>query len=516
MRLFPAGSIPWLLLHELRLTWRGRRRNKGTARWLLPMLALCGLAGLTLGGFGLAKILSSVPVGLGPELAAVTDGVVALLFTFMLSQTLSATAIAFYERGDLDLLLSSPLPPRRLLMVRCLGIAANAAALYLVLAAPLFLPTVILVEPLWLNVFPLLISLSFFATACGLALALFMFAVLGPRRTRAFAQVLSALIGAAFYLGSQTWRFFGDGTNNMFVDTFQRLLKSGVFDPAGPAGLPARALLGEPVAASTIYVAAVLAFTLAVSSLSGRFVKNAAAAAGTAAGGVRASAKAARGFRGGPFGAMLRKDLRLIRRDIALLSQVLMRVLYLIPVAFVMLRNASGGGYLLPIMVAAMVFVTSQIAGSLAWIASSGEEGLELIACSPAPAPALRRAKLMASLIPVAWLVALPLAGLTWLSPWAGVATTLACVGASVSSGLIAIWHEKPAKRSDFRRRRSGSMLVGFAAFAIELCWAGAASIAVGPVWIAWAAFAPVCIALLGLLALRKPARSYAEVLQSV
>ncbi len=516
MSLLKPASTLWLLAHEMRLSWRGRRRSKNSSARAVWVSLAIALTGLSVGGWFLAPVLNQVPTHAGASMALVLDGILLVLFTFMLSQTLSQAATVFFERGDLDLLLSSPIPPRRVLTVRCAGLAANAAVLYVLLISPLILPAVIQGRPQWLNVYPLLIGLSLLATALGLILAQVFFAVLGPRRTRTFAQVLSAVIGASIYLGSQAARFVGRDRTRQMAEWFQQLRASGAFAPDQPAAFPARALLGDLVPAVVLYGSALAIFLTVVAVLGGRFARNAAAAAGAGIVSGRKPRGPARGFRGGPFAAMLRKDLRLIRRDIALLSQVLLRVLYLLPMAFFAFRGANAFGYTQPLLAAGLVFITGQIAGSLAWIAASGEEGLELIACSPAPASTLRRAKLVSALIPTAWLVALPIAGLTFISPLVGATTAFCCAGAAVSAGLIAVWHEKPAKRSDFRRRRSGSLPVALAAFVVEICWAGAASIAAGPLWIAWAAFAPVCIAVIAVLALRKPDRTYAEVLQSI
>ncbi len=516
MTLLKPASTLWLLAHEMRLSWRGRWRGKkgsGRAVWISLGIALVGLS---FGGFALAPVLNQAPTHAGSTMALVMDGALLVLFTFMLSQTLSQAATVFFERGDLDLLLSSPIPPRRVLTVRCAGLAANAAVLYVLLVSPLILPAVFQGRPQWLNVYPLLIGLSLLATAVGLILAQVFFAVLGPRRTRTFAQVLSAVIGASIYLASQSARFLGGDRTRVLTDLFQQLRTSGAFAPDQPAAWPARALLGDLVPAVVLYATALGVFLVVVTVLGGRFARNAAAALGVGVLSGKAPRGPAKGFRGGAFAAMLRKDLRLIRRDIALLSQVLLRVLYLFPVAFIAFGRGGSAGYTQVLLAAALVFITGQIAGSLAWIAASGEEGLELIACAPASASTLRRAKLVSALIPTAWLVVLPLAGLIWMSPLAGAVTAFCCVGAAVSAALIAIWYEKPAKRSDFRRRRAGSVPVALAAFAVEICWAGAASIAAGPTWIAWAASAPICIAIIAVLALRRADRTYAEVLQSV
>ncbi|HEY3636092.1 MAG TPA: hypothetical protein VGK95_13665, partial [Caldimonas sp.] len=45
------------------------------------------------------------------------------LFTLMLSQAITRSVGVFFERGDLDLLLASPIAPRNVFLVRGVGVA---------------------------------------------------------------------------------------------------------------------------------------------------------------------------------------------------------------------------------------------------------------------------------------------------------------------------------------------------------------------------------------------------------
>ena len=107
-----------------------------------------------------------------------------------------AAVDAFYQRGDLDLLLASPVSPVRILTVRAIAIAVNPALLFWALATPFLLPAAVLGHPELLAVYPVIGAMALLATAAGLALAIFLFRVIGPRRTRTVAQVLGAVIGA--------------------------------------------------------------------------------------------------------------------------------------------------------------------------------------------------------------------------------------------------------------------------------------------------------------------------------
>ena len=187
-------------------------------------------------------------------------------------------------------------------------------------------------------------------------------------------------------------------------------------------------------------------------------------------------------FAAGVFRVTVRKELRLLYRDIPLLAQVLLRVVYLLPLTFILLRNAGGHGAMrLPAGVGAVTFMCGQVAGSLVWLTVSAEDAPELIGCAPASAAAIRRAKLSAALAPLAVLMLVPLAVLTALSPIAGLAAVAGCAAAALASALIGFALQKPAKRSAFRRRGSGSLVASLAEFGAGAVIALAAGFAV--VW---------------------------------
>ena len=107
----------------------------------------------------------------------------------------------------------------------------------------------------------------------------------------------------------------------------------------------------------------------------------------------------------------------------------------------------------------------------LSWITISGEDAPDLMACAPVQGSLVRRAKLSAALIPVALLLATPLAVLIWLSPWVGICAALGAMASSASAGMINLWFEKASPRTTFRNRRSGSVLAAGAETLVGMGW---------------------------------------------
>jgi ABC-2 type transport system permease protein len=504
----PPGSTLWLLSHELRLSWRslvGGRRG----RWRMGAMAVLGVI-FTLVGFPVAWMLRGFAAPVNSVVSLAADIVALMIFSLMLSQTLAGATDALYTRGDLDLLFSSPLSPRKTLTVRFASLAASAFMAFALLVSPFLLPLAIFGHWRWLAVLPVLAALALTASGVGLALAVGLFALIGPRRTRAVAQVLAAIIGAAFFLASQAQTLLGAKGGSMVV----RVVSAAAAHPnlrlPPLADWPLRAMLGDPVPLAAMLTVGLAVFLGVAAWLSRRFADNATAAQGSDAGQGRAGATLAT-FAGGAFAATYRKEFRVLRRDIALLAQVLLRTLYLLPATFLVLRNAGHHVSLaLPGGAAVIAFLAGQVASSLTWITVSAEEVPELIACAPAAAGHVRGAKLLAGLTPLIAMLAIPLAVLIWLSPVAGLAATAGSAASAIAAGLINAWRPSPGKRSEFRRRRTGSLLTGIALLLVTLMIAGATGLAAvaSPF-----ALIPAALAALGLLALRRSPAQIADAL---
>ena len=480
----PAGSTLWLLAHELRLTWRGalaRRGGRARGQWI-AVIALALVAAFA--GVPLGLMLRRIGIPVTPLSVFVVDAGLAVMFTLMLSQTLAAAAEALYQRGDLDLLFSSPLPPRRALTVRFLALATNVFMTFAALISAFLVPIALIGHPAWLSAYLVLAALALFASGCGLALAMGLFALIGPRRTRVAAQVVGALIGAAFFLASQSRNILG-GTrsSSLWVEVVRVAGHPGFSLPAG-ADWPLRALLGDPLPLASLTLGGLALFLGVVQWLARRFAADSAAASGADSARTPSRARTAR-FAAGAFAATVKKELRLLWRDAALISQVLLRVLYLIPIGFFAIRQA-GAGLAVAGAAAGLVLFAGQVAGSLAWITVSAEDAPDLLACAPTPIATYRQAKLAAAFLPLAVLLAPILVVLTVLAPGVGLAAAAGCAAVALATGLINIWYQKPSKRADFRRRRGSSWFATLVELVMGFLIAGTTGLAAAGLW--WAA----------------------------
>jgi ABC-2 type transport system permease protein len=510
VRSLPPGSVAWLLAAEVRLGLRGMagRRGAAASRIVLVLISLIAVAGVVFGGAALGFLAARWPLPVTPLSALIVDAACVVLFTLMLSQAINLAVQALYERGDLDLLLSSPLRPRVVLTVRALAITVVASILYLGLVAPFVVTASVLGRPQWLSLFVVIIALALIATAIGILLTMGLFALIGPRRTRVVAQVLAAVVGGLMFALSQVYNLtrHEDGGSSGVAGFLLGLTDSPWLAADGVLAWPVRALTASPVPLTVIGATGLILFAAVVRGLGPRFASDAATAVGEKS--TPARTRGADGaFADGLTRAMVRKELRLLSRDPQLISQILLRLMYLAPLGFVLFKNAHAGSA--PTFAGAgIVFMAGQLAGSFAWIVLSAEDSPDLLRSAPIDRAAADRAKLIAALVPTFALTAVALTGFAVLAPAPAVVVAVGCVCSGVSSGLIQVWRQKPATRKAFNQRQRGSLLVNLVELVIQSGWAGATALALaGQVW----ALIPAALALLVTFAMRRsPERRWA------
>ena len=309
-------------------------------------------------------------------------------------------------------------------------------------------------------------------TAClGMLLTLTLVRVLGARRTRVLAQVLGALAGALLFLMSQAYGMLSDTrAGNSAARLLQHLAESPSLAPDSVLWLPGRAALGEPLPILGMAVLGLVAFALTVSRTHRFFVDGLQQAAGSDRALSRSAGAVGFRFRRSLFDTIVIKEWRLIARDPHLLSQVLLQLVYLVPLLFLILRKNDTPG---PAIGTALALLCSSLSGSLAWIIVAAEDAPDLLQSSPAAGRTIAFAKLAASVMPPLLLVALPLLWLVVRAPLAGILIGFVVVGAVLSAPLIVRWQGRPGKRSDFKMRGKENFLCSIFEAVNTLCWGG-------------------------------------------
>jgi len=503
------GSIPWLMAHELRLFWRRGQANSRSG-WLLAGFILSVWMVVSFFMFqGLGPRLPPPPYleGAGDGLALAAIGVaIAFIGSIMISGAVLAAVDAIYTRNDLDLLLSSPLPPWRILAVRSAAIAISALPIYLGMLGPPLLWLSVFSSPLWLSAIVVLITLAFAATGLALLIVTGLFRLVGPKRTRVLAQIFSAVAGASIFIGFQFLNINRRGEDGMSQNEVVQFILGLDLDPNAWWQAPARAFTGDiPSTLAWVAFVAIL-FPLGVYIFSRRFVSDAAATSAAAPPKRTADMRVA-SVRGGLMQTVVRKELRLLARDPLLLSQVGLQLIYFLPLAFILFRPGGGIQLAEPAFAPALTIIASTLAASLTWITVSAEDAPDLLAASPIPARLIDRAKLLAAVLPVLALMAIPLIVLWTRDAWAAAWATGGVFTASLCAALIGLWRRVAGARRDFvRRRAKGSVMAGLGQGAVTL--GITISVALGAYGWPLMAILPAIIWLAILGVLRKPTPS--------
>jgi ABC-2 type transport system permease protein len=472
LRRLGPGGFAWLVVHELRLALRNSRR-RARSLWI-GLILLAIFVGV---GIMAALGLRNVPIHGGP---AVYTGVLAasiLLMSFMTTQALLRSQHTLYESGDLDLLLSAPLEPRTILRAKLCGIAASVVISFALLVLPIAIPVAILGHPGLFGIPALLAALSLTGACLGLAIMVGIVALAGPRAARTLGQIIGALLAGGVFLISQLMSNGGGGRRSAALSLFSWLSAHRV-GTGGIGALPGRAALGDPLAAALLLGGALLLFA-ATSHLFGRsFLASYQKARMRLSRRRAATGQVSSQFRAGLFAAMFAKEWRLLVRDPALAFQVVLRLIYLAPLALAAFGHGRGPP-LLPALAFASVLIAGQLVGSFAWLAVSAEDAPDLLTVAPVARRQVERAKLASAMAMAAPFGLILPAAIALSSPLGALATIMFTAAGGATAGLIEIKWQKPAPRKTFQRRRSGSILAGILTLLATACFGGLAALAV-------------------------------------
>jgi len=490
------GTAVWFARHESRLAWRdwlsmitaGRRER--LRRVVIAILVFAVfmhfVAYWMVGRYADALVDTSM-------LVTITASIL-LSWLLMISQAMESMTRAFYSRSDLDLILASPVAAQTLFAVRIATVAISVAMMAIPLAAP-FIDILIVRGGLrWMGAYGLIVAMGAAAAALAVGFTVALFRIIGPKRTRLVAQVVAAVIGAAFVIGLQVAAILSYGT----ISRISVLQSSTVLAHAPDFGSivwsPARAAMGDWVSLIGVLAVSLALLAAAIALVSPRFGEYATAAAGAAASSVSHTRRQSAFKKTSPRRALRRKEWTLLRRDPWLVSQTFMQMLYLIPPAVLLWRSFDDGNGAFNLLVPVLVMAAGQLAGGLAWLAISGEDAPDLVATAPVPASFILHAKVEAVLGVIAVVFAPMVAVLAMLSPWHALVASAGIVIATMAATAIQLWFRSQAKRSQFRRRQVSSRVATFTEAFSSIGWAATAAVASVSLVLA---IAPALIALL-------------------
>ena len=476
------GTLRWFARHELRLGWRDWIGLLSGGRPRRERRALVGFAifALFMHGLAYSMVARYAAIAAPPDKRAlvVITGCALLSWSVMLSQAIESVTRVFYARADLDLILSSPVPARRLFAVRIAAMAASIAVMAMLLAAPFIDVLAARGGARWLAAYGVVVAMGLTAGAFAVALTVALFRTIGPKRTRLVAQIAAAVIGAAFVIGLQIAAIMSYGTLSRVAVLQSDWVVAHAPDPGSLLWWPARATLGDTGILALLLAASIALLGAVILVFSPRFAQHATAAAAIARGPARRRTRRHIFRRTSPLAALRRKEWQLLGRDPWLVSQTLMQLLYLVPPAVLLWRSFGQASDAPKLLVPVLVMAAGQLAGGLAWLAISGEDAPDLVATAPMPARRVLRAKIEAVMGVIAVVFAPLLAALALAAPGAALAAAPTVALAAASATAIQLAFRTQARRSHFRRRQTSSRVATFAEAFSSIGWAATGALA--------------------------------------
>jgi ABC-2 type transport system permease protein len=489
-----AGSIPWLMRHELRLALRVARKP-----WRLLLLIVVALVALHAIAIPASSAVNALENKIGGKInftpaLPLLGGLLWFTLGMTVMNAIGRTLNALFVRNDLDLLFSSPISPHRVLAVRAFAIVLVAVLPLAILVLPFANVLAVVAGARWLSLYLLVLCVAVAGTVIAMPICVGLVRTIGVRRAQTLGQVVGILFGLSFALGSQV----GFGPRGMM----QEASRHG-FYLAGDAP-PLLRWGGELVVAEPLPMLACLLVSSLVLLLLSRwfgaaFATIAATSSARATRIGRATARGAIRFAETSLpGLFARKEWRLIARNPALLLSVLSApLLQMIPLALIAFRNQVGAGPKISALWVLLVFVIGQVASGLAWLAQSGEDAPDLLRLAPADPASITRAKAIAAVAPLLPILAVASLAVAWVEFEYGVAIFVCGAAAALSCALLNVWYIEPGDRKKFAARRKRNWGLSVAELALSGLWSLAAWKAIDHRL--WTTAIPVLLAL-GLL----------------
>ncbi|KAM3102142.1 hypothetical protein ACKFKF_04995 [Phormidesmis sp. 146-12] len=193
-----TGTLSWLIQQELKLWWR---ETDKTIKFVMMFLVLVVIT-LVVGQYFLLIRSEQLAVESTTSSTVFWSTLSACFFAgfYIFTQAINLSMIAISQRGELNLLLSSPLNSQVIFASRLLGIAFKLFLQCCLFVIPLSLLILFFRIPLLLGIYPTLISLTLAVTSFAMLLCLSLVRWLGLRKAQSSAQFLRYAFLIVFFL----------------------------------------------------------------------------------------------------------------------------------------------------------------------------------------------------------------------------------------------------------------------------------------------------------------------------
>lgn len=453
-----VATLPWLLKHELLLWWR-EISAKPRIRLIITLLACLFISFIWLwfkaSNWRHLVSFSTIP----PSALWFAVGLWLFGFYYGFIQAMRNSLMGLFERGDLDLLVSSPISSRVIFASRLLAIALKTFLSCCLFVVPISLIAVLLGIPQLLGLYPALVGLSLLATSLAMLFVLGLVRIFGAKKARNLAQVLTALFPILIYLIFQLPNLLNDtavNTEPVFLRLQHWLAKGSFLSADSFVWFPARAIFFDPVSVVVLLLVSIALTWLTIEILHRSFLKGTQQQLTSDHRQLRPT-QATR-FVGGFYWIALLKEWRIIQRNPYLISRIFLQIFFLALGFLSVLRQNHTGVHLFSFAYGTSVVFGGILTSSLTRICISGEEAPDLLKSSPINSAKIRQLKLLAALIPV-WLIVSPLFIILIVNrkPW--LIPVIIFLAGTICAATLSLWNSRPVPLAQLFRRRQNSQV---------------------------------------------------------
>lgn len=473
--LMPKTSVLWLAFAQIKREFRARNNNRGLAPNIGRFIFFLMLGGIFYGlGQGLYEtiIIHKMP---WRDLYYIAGQKLFISFCGLFFMSLMTAFMYFIDRSDLDLLLSSPIPPQKIIMSRLIAGSWRTILIFSIFSTAFIGYSALLISPLMFSYLPLAIGLAFLEAGLSFVIARFMLIKFGLINGRRMVQILG--FGGLFG-GVLAFQFLKEpqklslNINDLSPKPLHHHFGELFFSFLG------KGLLGNWLIAFSIMIFGLLLFVALINIVGRNFGKDVAIITGQEDSQNNNIPNNIL-FNNNILAMYFNKEVKGIIRDPTSLVQIVAPMAGLIPMLFLIFSKNSIDKSLIGIICGPiLVFLSASLSGSLAWLAVSVEEANELLLSSPANQRQIYMAKFFAAFVPALVEIILLTALIILHDLKGGILAFIFALFASLAIISVEFARPKPAKRPKMMQRPDRSIFAIIFGMIMVLIWSIALSVA--------------------------------------
>ncbi len=464
---FKPGSSLWLASHYSSMAFRRvQRGDEGLSIWgIIGLVLLLMIAAVPI------AVLTFIGIRNGGDAAIAQIKIFATAFmAFFLVTGVSTSLMAMVEnytdRGDLDLLLTSPIKPHNIVLARLYSAVWRDLKLYSIIGLVVFTLPTFFISPKYLFFIPAVLGFSLILSSVSFLLGQWILQTFGPNLGRKITRGLGAILslGWVIYLlfQKQISRNIATNSTPEFMDNLEKITWFG------------GAFAGDFVPALLLLAIGILIFAIVRQTSGDGFQKIAASLMGAPEEGPKQNLQTQKlNFKSGIIPTLVFKEWRVMRRDPMTFVQAFSPIIGLLPAMMQGFQSPDGHFQFTPLAYPSITAIAAgQLSLALAWVAVSLEDANDLIIVSPQPTKQIILGKTIAVILPGFLICSI----FSMLCLFDSIRLALICFGfgilSVISGSLIEFLRPRPTKRVKLTQRPDRSMISVLVSMGLSISWA--------------------------------------------